>query len=196
MTEARNNGQQAYRLKPSVKYGPTAMVFHWLIAVGLASATVMAWIMTDMPGITPLKLKLFNYHKWLGVSLFALVALRLLWRLLNPPPPLPASISPNARRLAHLGHLALYGLMFAIPLVGYFYSLAAGYPVVWFGVIELPVLIDPNPTLKPILKEAHELVANLMWITVAGHALVALKHHFIDRDSVLSRMVPGLNPKH
>ncbi len=179
----------------AAKYNPLAMLFHWVMVVGIFSAVVMAWIMTDIPGITPTKLRLFNYHKWLGVSLFALAALRLLWRWVKAPPALPHSMSPMAQRLAGLGHLALYALMFAIPLIGYFYSLAAGYPVVWFGVIELPVLMEPNPTLKPILKEAHELAANGLLILVAGHALVALKHHFLDRDSVLSRMVPGLQSR-
>jgi cytochrome b561 len=174
------------------KYNLLAMAFHWLMFLGLAAAVVMAWIMTEIDGITPFKLRLYNYHKWLGVSLFVLAAARLLWRWIVKPPRLPATMSARDQTLAHLGHAALYGLMFSIPLIGYFYSLAAGYPVVWFGVIELPVLIGPSPTLKPILKEAHELFANALIFLAAAHALIALKHHFINKDSVLSRMVPFL----
>jgi cytochrome b561 len=174
----------------SKKYNGVAMAFHWLMFLGLAAAVVMAWIMTGIDGITPSKLRLYNYHKWLGVSLFVLVGLRLLWRWLVKPPPLPQTMSANGQTLAHLGHAALYGLMFFIPLIGCFYSLAAGYPVVWFGVIELPVLIAPNPTLKSILKEAHGLFANALIFLAAAHALIALNQHFINKDSVLSRMVP------
>ena len=176
------------------RYGKVAMGFHWLMLIGLAVAFGMAWIMTDIPGITPLKLKLFNYHKWLGVTLFALVVLRLLWRQVNPPPALPNSMSTKVQLVAHAGHGLLYLFMIAIPVVGYLYSLAAGYPVVWFGVIELPVIMAPNPELKPVFKQLHDQLGNGLLLLVAGHVCMALKHHVIDKDGTLCRMVPGLKP--
>lgn len=173
------------------RYTGTAIALHWLIALGIVVAFGMGLTMTDIPGITPTKLKLFNWHKWLGVTLLALVTVRLLWRLLHPAPKLPLSMPAWQRWVAEITHYALYVLMFAIPLSGYFYSLAAGFPVVYLGLIPLPVLIDPNPALKPILKELHYWLNMGMAVLVIAHAAAALKHHFFERDDILKRMLPA-----
>ncbi|WP_028313092.1 cytochrome b [Derxia gummosa] len=174
-------------------YTAIAKLLHWLVALLIVLAFGLALVMTDIPGITPTKLKYFNWHKWLGVTVFGLACLRLIWRLFNEPPALPAHMKPWEKLVAHGGHLALYFFIFAVPFVGYLYSLAAGFPVVYLGVLPLPVIIGPDPALKPVLKEAHELIAWAMAFVVAGHAAAALKHHFIDRDDVLRRMLPGGN---
>lgn len=174
------------------RYGAPAIAVHWLMAFGIFAAFGMGVYMVDIPGITPFKLKLFNWHKWLGVSLFALLALRLVVRLFTKTPAYPAHWSVRTVRLAKLGHAALYVLMLAVPLLGYFYSLAAGFPVVWFGVIELPVLIERDLALKDLLKTVHELSAKALVLLVVGHVLMALKHHLVDKDGVLGRMIPGL----
>ena len=92
---------------------------------------------------------------------------------------------------AHVSHFLLYVLLFAVPLSGYFYSLAAGVPVVYFGVIELPVLIGRDPELKELLETTHFGLNMLLAATVALHIAAALKHQFIDHDSVFRRMLPG-----
>lgn len=178
---------------PADRYSRTAIALHWLIAAALIANFALGLTMVDIPGITPAKLKYFNWHKWAGVTIFALVTLRLLWRLLHRPPALPATMSGWQRGLAGATHWALYGLMFAIPLSGYFYSLAAGFPVVYLGVVKLPVLIAPNPGLKETLLGLHYALNMALAALVVAHAAAALKHHFIDRDSVLTRMLPRLS---
>ncbi|MDB6060078.1 MAG: cytochrome [Verrucomicrobiaceae bacterium] len=173
------------------KYTATAMLLHWLLALLIISAFFLGLTMTNMPGITPTKLKYFNWHKWLGVTILALAFIRALWRLSHKAPPLPATIPRWQHYVSAATHLALYVLMFAVPLSGYFYSLAAGFKVVYLGLFPLPVLIDPNPTLKPILKATHYWLTMGMAALVVMHVGAALKHHFWDRDTVLLRMLPG-----
>lgn len=172
------------------RYTVPAIVFHWLIALMIVGAFVMGLVMTDMPGITPTKLKYFTWHKWAGVTILGLAALRLLWRLLKPAPPYPASMPEWQKSAANGLHGLLYLLMFAVPLSGYFYTLASGIPVVWFGLVKLPVLIDASPELKPVFKALHFWLNMLLAGLVAMHVGAALKHHFIDRDGVLKRMLP------
>lgn len=165
---------------------------HWLMVVGILTAFGMGLYMVDIPGITPFKLKLFNWHKWLGVTLFALVLLRIVVRMLSKTPKYPAHWGHKSVLFAKLGHMALYVLMLGVPTFGYLYSLASGFPVVLFGVIELPVLIDKNPELKELFKTLHELSGKGLVFLVVGHALMALKHHYMDKDGVLGRMIPGM----
>ena len=173
----------------TARYTRTAIALHWLIALLIIAAFLLGVTMSDMaPSIT--KLKLVNWHKWLGVTVLGLAALRLLWRLTHTAPALPAAMAGWQVLAAKLGHLGLYLLMFAVPLSGYFFSLAAGFKVVYLGLFPLPVLIDKNPALKPVLHELHEILAWGMAVLVCVHVLAALKHHVIDRDDVLKRMLP------
>ena len=173
------------------RYTGIAIALHWLIALAIVANLTLGLVMVDIPGITPAKLRYFNWHKWAGVAILALVTLRALWRLGHRPPPLPASMPRWQQLGAEAMHGALYALMFAIPLSGYFYSLAAGYPVVFLGLFKLPVLIEPNPALKPLLKALHEWLNYTLLALLAAHVVAALKHHLIDRDDVLRRMLPG-----
>lgn len=172
------------------QYTKTAMALHWLIALLIISAFFLGLTMTDIPGITPTKLKYYSWHKWIGCTVFGLACLRLLWRLFNSAPPYPASMGKLQQHAANVMHVLLYILIFAVPLSGYFYSLAAGIPVVYLGLVKMPVLIDPNPDLKPILKSAHYTLTMLMAAGVVMHVLAALKHQFIDRDNIFKRMLP------
>lgn len=172
------------------KYTKTAIVLHWLIALLIIAAFALGVTMTDIPGLTPTKLKYFSWHKWLGVTVLALVAARLLWRLTHVAPALPSSMPAWQVKVSDLMHGALYVLMFAIPLSGYFYSLAAGVPVTYLGVLPLPVLIEPNQELKPVLKAVHYWLNMGLLAAVLLHMAAALKHQFVDRDGVLKRMLP------
>jgi cytochrome b561 len=165
-------------------------VLHWLIAVLIIGAFTLGLVMTDIPGITPTKLKYYSWHKWAGVTVLALAALRLLWRLTHRAPAYPATMKGWEKTAAHGLHSLLYVLMFAVPLSGYFYTLSAGVPVVWFGLFELPVLIAPNPELKPVLKALHYWLNMGMAAAVGVHIAAALKHVVIDRDRVMQRMLP------
>ena len=172
------------------RYTTPAIVFHWLIALLIIGTFSLGLVMSDMPGITPAKLKYYSWHKWSGVTILGLAALRLLWRLTHKAPAYPASMPDWQKGGARGLHGLLYVLMFAVPLSGYFYSLSAGVPVVYFGLFPLPVLIDPNPALKPVLKALHYWLNMGLLACVALHVAAALKHQFVDRDGVLKRMLP------
>jgi cytochrome b561 len=175
------------------RYTRTAIALHWLIALLIVGAFTLGLVMTDIPGITPAKLRYYNWHKWAGVTVLLLAALRLLWRLGHRPPPLTAATPAWQRRASGGVHHLLYVLMFAVPLTGYFLTLAAGRPVVYFNLFKLPVLIQPDPALKEVLGEVHEWLNWFMAAIVALHVLAALKHALIDRDDTMRRMLPGRN---
>jgi cytochrome b561 len=172
------------------RYAIPAIVLHWLIAGLIVCAFSLGLTMINIPGLTPTKLKYFSWHKWLGVTVLGLASFRLLWRLTHAAPAYPGNMPGWQQKAAHALHALLYGLIFAIPLSGYFYSLAAGVPVVYLGLIPLPVLIDADPALKVILKQVHYAFNMLLLGAVALHLLAALKHQFIDKDGVLKRMLP------
>jgi cytochrome b561 len=159
---------------------------HWLMALMLLGLFGVGLYMVELP-ISVQRLKLYSWHKWAGVTVLALALLRLLWRLTHrPPPDLPMPLWQA--RLAHLTHGLLYALFFAVPLVGWAYSSAAGYPVVWFGVLPLPDFVPKSPELAEAIKPWHEILAWAMASLVAVHVAGALKHHFIDKDRLLARM--------
>ncbi len=172
------------------RYSSVAIALHWLIAVLIVGTFTLGLVMTDIPGLTPTKLRYFSWHKWAGVTVLALAALRLLWRLRSRPPAYPDAMPAWQRSAAHALHGLLYVLMFAVPLSGYFYSLAAGVPVVWFGAIPLPVLIEADAALKPVLGALHYWLNMLLAALVAFHVLAAFKHLLLDRDGVMQRMLP------
>ena len=172
------------------RYTKTAVVLHWLIALLIICAFTLGEVMTDIPGITPTKLKYFSWHKWLGVTVLGLACLRLLWRLTHQAPPYPDSMPAWQQKAANALHGLLYVLIFIVPLSGYFYTLSAGIPVVYLGLIKLPVLMGPDPALKPTLEEVHFILNMVLLVTVCLHVLAALKHVFIDRDGMFKRMLP------
>jgi cytochrome b561 len=172
------------------RYTTTAIVLHWLIALLIVGTFTLGLVMTDIPGLTPTKLRYYSWHKWAGVTVLVLAAVRLLWRLAHRAPAYPATMPAWERSAAHSLHGLLYLLIFAVPLSGYFYSLAAGVPVVWFGLFQLPVLIEADPLLKPVFKAVHYWLNMVMAGAVGLHVLAALKHQFLDRDTVMRRMLP------
>ena len=172
-----------------MSYTKTAKALHWLMAALLFGLLALGFYMHDLP-LSPDKLKLYSWHKWAGVTAFLLVAFRLLWRFTHRPPALPDSMPKIMQFAAHAGHLMLYGLMIAIPLTGWLMSSAKGFQTVWFGVLPLPDLPGRDKALGELLQTVH-LSLNLMLIAVLlGHVGAALKHHFIHRDDVLTRMLP------
>jgi cytochrome b561 len=173
------------------RYTLTAIVLHWLVALLIISGFALGVTMVDIPGLTPTKLRYFSWHKWIGITVLGLACLRLLWRLTHPAPALPSAMRGWQQTAANAMHVLLYILIFAVPVSGYFYSLAAGVPVVYLGIVPLPVLIDPNPEWKPILKQVHYWLNMTLLAAFCIHLAGALKHQLIDRDDVLRRMLPG-----
>lgn len=175
----------------TIRYTAPARLLHWLMAALLIGLLALGFYMSDLP-LSPEKLQLYSWHKWAGVTAFILLAIRLLWRATHRPPALPASMSAAAQRMAHLGHLALYGLMIAIPLSGWLMSSAKGFQTVWFGVLPLPDLLSKDLLVAEVLKEVHETLNWVLLSLVLGHAAAAIKHHVVERDGVLARMLPFL----
>ncbi len=179
---------------PTARYTPVAMALHWVLALGILGAFVMGLVLDDMP-FSPSKLKLINWHKWAGVCILALTVLRLLWRFTHRPPALPPEIAramPGWQHAAHLGtqHL-MYLLSLVVPMLGWAYSSAKGFPIVLFGVLPLPDLLPVNKELAESIKPLHGLAAFGL-IGLAGlHIAAALKHQLIDKDNLLARMRPG-----
>jgi cytochrome b561 len=176
------------------RYGLVAIALHWVLALAILTAFVVGLTLEDMP-FSPTKLKVMNWHKWAGVSILALSALRLVWRLTHRPPALPPAIEqamPGWQVKAFHGtHHLMYLMFFAVPLLGWAYSSAKGFPIVWFGVLPLPDLVAPNKELAEVLEEAHGLAAWGLIGLVGLHVAAALKHQFIDKDGLLERMRPG-----
>ena len=176
----------------SPRYGAVAIALHWLLALAIVGSFGVGVYMHDLP-FSIARVKLFNYHKWAGVTILALSALRLLWRLTHRPPAVPprvlAAMPPWQQRAAHLSHASMYVLFFAVPLLGWAYSSAAGLSIVWFGVLPLPDFVPVNKDLaNSLLKPLHAYAAFTLAAVVLLHVAAALKHQFIDRDNLMSRM--------
>ena len=175
----------------TARYTRTAIALHWLAAILIFAAFPLGLIMSDLP-LSPLKLKLISYHKWLGVSVFLLAAARLAWRATHTPP-LPDVMPAWQRRAANGLHFLLYLLLFAIPLSGWLMSSAKGFQTVYFGVLPLPDLIGKDKALGDALQEVHEMLNYGLLALVSAHVAAALKHQFIDRNGILARMLPFLD---
>jgi len=181
---------------PSVsRYSTVAIVLHWVLALAIIGNLGVGLYMADLP-FSPLRIKLINWHKWAGISILVLSAVRLLWRLSHRPPPLAQrvlDVMPEWQRGAHHGtHLALYILFFAVPLFGWTYSSAVGLQIVWFGVLPLPDLFPLNKEFgNLVLKPLHNASAYMLAGLVVLHVAAALKHQIVDKDGLLLRMWPG-----
>ena len=171
-----------------MRYTKVAIVLHWLIALLIFFAFPLGLYMADLP-LSPRMLKLYSWHKWTGVTVFALVMLRIIWRI-GHRPPAPVPMPRWQARAADAVHYLLYALMVAIPLSGWLMSSAEGHQTVWFGKVPLPDLIGKDEALGDVLGEVHELLNYTMLALFVVHLGAALKHQFIDKDRLLSRMNP------
>lgn len=173
------------------RWGLVSILIHWLTVLAILFMGGLGLYMTSLP-IGAQKVELYALHKSLGISLLALVLFRLLWRLIHPRPALPPM--PRWQRIAaHASHGLLYLLLIAIPLSGWVMNSAANFPLVWFGLIELPAIAAPDPGLRALAGEVHEALYWLLLLIALVHASAALKHHLLDRDHVLRNML-GLGP--
>lgn len=176
------------------RYTGLAVSLHWLVALALVGAAAVGLYMHELP-LSPTKLKIYAWHKWVGVTIFLLVAVRLLWRARHRPPPAPVAMPAWQRQIAGATHALLYVLMFAVPLSGWLMSSALGFQTVYFGFLPLPDLLAKNTDLGEFLKVLHRLLNLSLAALVLAHLGAALKHHLLDRDDVLVRMLPLLRPR-
>ena len=175
-------------------YTRTALALHWLVALVIFAALPLGLYMHELP-LSPRKLQLYSYHKWLGISALLLVLIRLAWRGLHRPPAIAATTPRWQQMAAHGTHTLLYLLMLIVPFSGWLMSSALGFPVVWFGVLPLPDLVGKDKELGEALKIVHAWLNYGLLTLVALHVAAALQHHFIERDDTLQRMLPFLRPR-
>ena len=173
----------------SARYSPFATILHWLLAVMIIASFCVGLYMTDL-AMSPQRLKLFNWHKWAGIVILALSTLRLSWRLSHRAPALPSAMPGWQVAASKAVHTLLYGLFFAVPLSGWAYSDAAGFPIVLFALIPLPDLLEKNRELADTIKALHHWLAYGLATCVVLHVAAAAKHQWVDKDRLISRMWP------
>jgi cytochrome b561 len=172
-------------------YDRRFVALHWLLALMIVAAFAMGLVMVELR-FSPLRLRLFNWHKWLGIAILALSLARFGWRLVAPRlVPLPSDMPAWQLAAARGTHLAFYALFLIVPLSGWLYTSAVGVPVVWLGWLPLP---DLTPLDKPfgeeVLKPLHNASSYLLAALVVVHVAAALKHQLVDRDRLLADMWP------
>lgn len=179
-------------------WGLPARVLHWAIAAIILFLLVLGFYMAEVVTDVYEQFGLVQLHKSWGFTVFVLALIRVVWRLMNPAPALPDHMPGWERAFAHLGHFGLYALMFAMPISGWLMASASelqemyGVKNMVFGVFELPDPFQPgDKALEERFEAVHFWCALLLTAIVAGHAAAGLKHHFIDRDNVLRRMIKG-----
>jgi len=173
-----------------VTYTRTAIVLHWLTLMLIACGFALAVYMVDLPR-SPQKLEYFAWHKAIGTMVFLLVLVRLAWRLTHPAPAQSALMPAWQQHAATTMHAVLYVLLLVIPLTGWLYSSAAGMPTAYLGPLPLPNLLAEDKALAEQLKLVHITLNYTLLTLVVIHAAAALKHHVVDRDDVLRRMLPA-----
>ena len=172
------------------RYGGLSIALHWLMLVLMIGVYACIELKGNFPKGSETRELLKQWHFMLGLSVFALIWLRLLARLIEPTPKIVPAIPAWQAIPAKLMHLALYGLMIGAPLAGWLILSAAGKPIPFFG-LQLPPLIDQNPELAGQIKELHELAGTTGYWLIGLHAVAALFHHYVSRDNTLTRMLPG-----
>jgi cytochrome b561 len=171
-------------------WGSVHKALHWLIALAVVGLLVVGWIMDEMPN-SPDKIKVYALHKSFGITVLALMLARLAWRWTNPRPELPATMKGWERTLAGVVHGGLYAALLAMPLSGWLFNSASNFPLKWFGLFSIPPLSGPDRDLKHLAEDVHWALSWVIVTLVVMHVAGALKHHFVDRDEVLRRMLPG-----
>jgi len=170
-----------------------AIALHWVTAILIVANLLLGLSMVPLP-ISPRKLQWYAWHKWVGITVFVLTCARLAWRAVRPPPS-PVAMPEWQRRAAATAHVLLYILLLVTPISGWLYSSATGVQVVYLGILPLPDLLSKDRGLADTLKAVHVTLNLVLFSLVCVHVAAALKHHFVDRDTVLSRILPILKPK-
>ena len=175
------------------RWGWISQSLHWLIALLIVVVAVIGLTMGDLPS-SPRKVSVYALHKSLGLTVLALAAVRLAWRLYAGAPGHPPGTPAWQRWVASTTHAVLYTLMFAMPLTGWLFNSAAGYPLQWFRLFSLPALAGEDEGLRSLAGGLHEAGFWLMLLLVLAHAGAAFFHHLFLRDDTLRRMLPRRRP--
>ena len=172
-----------------VRYGHVAMALHWSIALLFIILVALGLTMTNMEDGDD-KWTLYSLHKSFGFTATFLILMRVLWRLTNPAPLLPDTLKRYEVLLAHSVHIGLYAIMIIMPISGYIDSIAGGYKTQFFGLFDIPRLLEKDKNLAETAKDIHEFFSFALYGLFFLHFAAALKHHFIMKDNILRKMLP------
>jgi cytochrome b561 len=182
------------------RYGIVAKTLHWVIVLLIITQYVLSQLAEAAeharaahPAAALEQLAWLARHKSVGLTIFALALVRLIWRFVSPPPPLPTNMPRWQVVGARLTHYGFYVVLFAMPISGLVMSAAANYPVSYFGLFTLPNLVAPDDGLEHLMKDVHHTLFDVLLALAAVHIGAALKHEFFDHDGVLRRMLPGIS---
>ena len=170
-------------------YHPASKTFHWLVAGLLLCQIPLGLYMVELP-LSPDKLEAYALHKSVGLTIWAVMAFRLAWRLIQGRPAMPEDTGRLVRIVAKTAHVLMYLLLLLMPLSGWFLSSAANMAPSWFGVFQLPLIIEPNPDLTEGFHEMHEMQSLILMTLIGMHVIAAVYHHLIRKDGVLRSMLP------
>ncbi len=179
----------APRLRNVDRWGAVSQVFHWLVVIGILAMAVIGLTMVDMAS-SPAKVRMFALHKSIGLTILALVTLRLLWRLYAGKPPVITTVPRWQHAIANLSHAGLYGLLFAVPISGWVMNSASGFPLWWFGLFRVPAIAARDHDLHEMTESLHEALFWALIVLALVHAAAAMYHHLFQRDATLARMLP------
>ncbi len=178
----------------SARWGGVAQLLHWLIVALVVIQVTLALVAKSLPR-GPAAFAFISTHKSVGITILALMLIRLLWRWGNPVPVLPDTLTLHERALARATHVGLYGILLIMPLSGWVGSAAHGIAVRWFNLVTLPNIVSKDLALSRLMFEVHFWLAILLGVMVALHIAAALRHHFALKDDTLRRMLPmGTTP--
>lgn len=171
------------------RWGVISQLLHWTVVALILAMAYLGLTMGDLPN-GPDKIRTYALHKSIGITILGLVALRLLWRAYAGTPRPVSGTPPWQARIASLTHWAIYGLLFAIPISGWVVNSSAGFPLQWFGLVNLPHIVGRDHDLHELAEDAHEILFWLLVLLVVAHAGAAFYHHLFQRDTTLARMLP------
>ncbi len=187
-----------------MSYTRVAIVLHWVIASLIITVLMLGLIMTQESSTlpTPFKFSLYQWHKSIGITILLLSCFRLYWRLTHKPSPLPDTMSAYERFAARAAHVLFYVLMIGLPIGGWIIvsSSTLGIPTVLYGIVPWPHLpmpadIETRKTIGGMAGQAHQYGAYFLIALLVLHATAALRHHFYDKDDILTRMIPLLKKR-
>lgn len=170
------------------RYTRVAIWLHWIIGVAVIANIGLAMLSEGAERAT--RMAAMNIHKPLGIAILALTIVLILWRMGHRPPPPPAGTPAWQRPVSRIVHWLFYALLILLPVSGWLWFSAAGRPIDFFGLFNLPALTGPNEVLADSLHDRHKVMGLAMLVLVVLHVLAALKHQFIDRTGLIGRMNP------